>query len=187
MEFSILEFVEEIDGRRILLPALQRGLVWDAERIEFLFDSLVRKYPIGSFLLWEVNKDTANNYVFYEFIDDYSEQDGGTKNDIAISKEKPTQKDKIIGVIDGQQRLSALYIGLHGKYKMHIPYRSWYEDNGFAPKELYVNLFGDIKLNSKIIFKFLTDDEAKDINLKGTELWYKVKDLIKRGITTIPV
>lgn len=184
MEYSILEFVEEIDGRRILLPALQRGLVWDAERIEFLFDSLVRKYPIGSFLLWEVNKETANNYVFYEFIDDYSEQDGGTKNDIAISKEKPTQKDKIIGVIDGQQRLSALYIGLHGKYKMHIPYRSWYEDSGFAPKELYVNLFGDIGLNDKIIFKFLTDDEAKEKNLAGTELWYKVKDLIKRGIAT---
>ena len=102
--------------------------------------------------------------VFYEFIDDYSEQDGGTKNDIAISKEKPTQKDKIIGVIDGQQRLSALYIGLHGKYKMHIPYRSWYEDSGFAPKELYVNLFGDIGLNDKIIFKFLTDDEAKEKN-----------------------
>lgn len=184
MDYSILEYINEIEEKRFLLPALQRGMVWEAERIEYLFDSLIKSFPIGSFLFWEVEKDTANSYVFYEFIDDYSEKDGGSQNQIAISSEKPTQKEKITAVIDGQQRLSALYIGLHGTYSAHIKYHGWHEDKSFIEKEIYVNLFANLDDEDSCIFKFLSIDDLKDENITKNCLWFRVKDLIKKGITT---
>jgi hypothetical protein len=39
--------------RRLLLPDLQRGFVWSADRVRALFDSLYRSYPVGALLLWE--------------------------------------------------------------------------------------------------------------------------------------
>ena len=39
------------------LPALQREFVWTADQICALFDSLMRRYPISSFLFWQVPVD----------------------------------------------------------------------------------------------------------------------------------
>jgi hypothetical protein len=39
--------------QRLLLPDLQRGFVWSADRVRALFDSLYRSYPVGALLLWE--------------------------------------------------------------------------------------------------------------------------------------
>ena len=36
------------------LPAIQREYVWSPDQIIQLFDSLMRNYPIGSFLFWEL-------------------------------------------------------------------------------------------------------------------------------------
>lgn len=35
----------------VSLPTMQRGFVWNSKKIEDLWDSLLREYPIGSFLL----------------------------------------------------------------------------------------------------------------------------------------
>ena len=41
-------------NRDIYLPAIQRELVWDTDRIERLFDSIMADFPIGSFLYWRL-------------------------------------------------------------------------------------------------------------------------------------
>src|SRR5688500_1148251 len=40
------------DGK-LMLPDLQRGFVWSAERVRALLDSLYRRYPVGALLLWK--------------------------------------------------------------------------------------------------------------------------------------
>ena len=41
----------------VLIPALQRGLVWKPRQVELLWDSILRGFPIGSFML----SDIVNN------------------------------------------------------------------------------------------------------------------------------
>lgn len=61
------------------VPFIMLGIieefVWNPEQIEVLFDSLMRDYPIGSFLFWAVSKEHTKDYEFYEFIREYSELD----------------------------------------------------------------------------------------------------------------
>jgi hypothetical protein len=57
------------------MAAIQGELVWDALQITKLVDSVVRGYPVGSFLLWEVKPEIAQSYTFYEFLTNYYERD----------------------------------------------------------------------------------------------------------------
>ena len=48
---TIQQAIEDIDHNKLYLPALQRKFVWGKHQIQLLFDSLMRNYPIGTFLL----------------------------------------------------------------------------------------------------------------------------------------
>jgi len=134
---SIKEVIEMIGRNEIYLPAIQRKFVWKPEQIESLFDSIMRGYPIGTFLFWFVRGEKKNDYTFYKFIQGYHERDGYL-NEIAP---KPELKEEIIGVLDGQQRLSSMYIALQGTYAYKKPYARWNNDNAFPRRKFYFNLF----------------------------------------------
>jgi len=51
---TIARAIENIQSNQYILPAIQREFVWSDEQIERLFDSLMRGYPIGSFLFWKI-------------------------------------------------------------------------------------------------------------------------------------
>ncbi len=59
---TVAQVLEGIHDRRYLLPAIQREFVWDTDQIRMLVDSLLLGYPIGSFLLWNVEADVAKDY-----------------------------------------------------------------------------------------------------------------------------
>ncbi|MGO1041101.1 DUF262 domain-containing protein [Clostridioides difficile] len=48
--YTIREVIDRIRSNKIYLPAIQRKFVWKSEQIERLFDSIMRGYPIGTFL-----------------------------------------------------------------------------------------------------------------------------------------
>ncbi len=50
---TIAAVVRDVQRRRYVLPAIQREFVWSDDKICALFDSLMRGYPIGSFLFWD--------------------------------------------------------------------------------------------------------------------------------------
>lgn len=52
-----------IHKHEYLMPAIQREFVWSVDQITKLVDSLMRGYPVGSFLLWEVAPETADGQV----------------------------------------------------------------------------------------------------------------------------
>ena len=53
---TIKSAIENIRKQKYVLHAWQREFVWDPEQIETLFDSLMRDYPISTFLFWKVDK-----------------------------------------------------------------------------------------------------------------------------------
>src|SRR5919108_6121609 len=93
------------------LPALQRAFVWDSGRICNLFDSLMRSYPISSFLLWGVPEADRADLEVYRFVD--SASDFGKHN----VRERAFGVKDLAFVLDGQQRLTSLLIGLKGTYE----------------------------------------------------------------------
>ncbi|MBP5424438.1 MAG: DUF262 domain-containing protein [Paludibacteraceae bacterium] len=55
------------DDSEVLIPALQRGLVWQPRQVELLWDSILRGFPIGSFLLSDiVNNDGSGGYYLMD-------------------------------------------------------------------------------------------------------------------------
>lgn len=165
---TVRKATTDIHERKYLLPAIQRELVWDAEQIEKLFDSVMRGYPIGSFLLWKVSKEKTKEYQFYEFLREYHERDNRHNPKANVSGE-----EDITAILDGQQRLTALYIGLKGTYAYKLPRKRWDSNDAFPKRELYLNLLSEAKDSDfKYDFRFLTQKEAgkKDENT----FWFKV-------------
>ena len=72
---TVEQILAEIHHKKYLLPAIQREFIWDPNQICRLVDSLLLGYPIGSFLLWKVDPDTADDYTFYDFLTNYHERD----------------------------------------------------------------------------------------------------------------
>ncbi len=53
----IVNLLNQIRERDIVLPAIQRSFVWSERDIRMLLDSIMRGYPIGIALLWETYDD----------------------------------------------------------------------------------------------------------------------------------
>ena len=53
------------EDSEIQIPALQRGLVWKPRQVELLWDSILRGFPIGSFMLSDVvdEKESGKYYL----------------------------------------------------------------------------------------------------------------------------
>jgi uncharacterized protein with ParB-like and HNH nuclease domain len=157
-----------------LLPAIQREVVWGCDRIEKLFDSIMRDYPFGSLLFWRVERKSSGDYQFYEFMRDYSELDN-THN----SKASVNGQEDITGVLDGQQRLTALYVGLKGSYAYKEPRKRWDNAAAFPKRKLYLNLLSkapDDRDGLEFDFQFLTDEEAS-VSDQET-FWFRVGDVL---------
>lgn len=160
---SIRDAIEEIN-RTYFLPAIQREFVWDTSRVEKLFDSVVGDYPISSFLFWKVKEENKKDWISYEFLRNY-DQESPHNDEADLSG---VNKD-IYLVLDGQQRLTALNIGLRGSYRYF--YYRW------RKTELFLNLlkpFGKNDENPEELefqFQFRESPHSED---PEKELWYKV-------------
>ncbi|MBI5459737.1 DUF262 domain-containing protein [Methanobacterium sp.] len=184
---SIGNMMKLISQNEVYLPAIQRKFVWSYDQIEMLFDSIMRGYPIGTFLFWSVVGATKDDYTFYKFIHNYHERDNYL-NEIAP---KPDLKDKIIGVLDGQQRLSSMYIALQGTYAYKKKHYRVESDKAYPPREMYLNLFQSTKLEDGLIyeFRFLEEEDGEIIDenqsyfrFKDEKLWFKVKEVLTWGL-----
>ncbi len=176
---SIREIIDRIGRNEIYLPAIQRKFVWKYDQITSLFDSIMRGYPIGTFLFWFIRGEKKEEYTFYKFLKNYHERDNYL-NDIAP---KPELKEEIIGILDGQQRLSSMYTALQGTYAYRKPYARRKNDFSFPQRKLYLNLLtdskGELEEDYEYEFKFLTDDETDQAD--ENHLWFLVRSVLIWG------
>jgi hypothetical protein len=182
--WTIKEAMHRIGAKKLYLPAIQRKFVWDAWQIERLFDSIMRDYPIGTFLFWMVAEAKHNDYSFYEFIRDYHGRDNW-KNILAA---KPHLPDELVGVLDGQQRLNSMYVALQGTYAYKRP-RVWANNpNAYPVRKFFLNVFKpEVEQEDEDYiyeFCFLTPEEATKITPETC--WCLVKDLLEcKGIAEV--
>src|ERR1051326_1974558 len=106
---TIKETLEAVQKSSYVLPAIQREFVWSPEQIAKLFDSLMQGFPFGTFLYWRVAKPNSGRYKFYGFVCNYHERDNPHCPQLATFHDR-----ELTAVLDGQQRLTALNIGLCG-------------------------------------------------------------------------
>ena len=182
---SISKVVQDIYAGNVFLPAIQRKYVWTPNQITRLMDSIMCGYPFGTFLFWRVKYRVANEkcYSMYEFIRDYDERKRYNEQTIRpfpVSQEDPDRS--FVAVLDGQQRLTSLYIALMGSMTIRR-YRARIDNvDAYQKKELYFDLHSQVQNNDydnsdvTFLFDFLTADEAQQDN---THFWFKVTDILR--------
>ena len=140
-----------------------------------LVDSLMRGYPIGSFLLWKVNPETASDYTFYDFLTHYHERDKPFATKATVPSGQGT-----VAVLNGQQRLTALNIAIYGSHAEKKKYAWWNSTNAFPTKYLYLNLAEeptDPEAGLKYDLRFLTAEEATTPDGQSGK-WFRVRDIL---------
>ena len=151
-------------NRDIYLPAIQREVVWGTDRVECLFDSIMDDFPIGSFLYWRLEQKNKDEWPVYEFVREFDEESphNSPANMAGITRD-------IDLVLDGQQRITSLFIGLRGSYRS-FHYR-WRETR------LYLNLLKPPVPNEdnseELTYGFAFREGAEPEGNKP-QLWYLV-------------
>lgn len=173
---TIHNAIERIKRGEFLLPAFQREFVWESEQIEKLFDSLMQGYPISSMLFWKVKGNTKADFRFYQFLKKYI-QFHHTHNDAQSTE----GVNDFHAILDGQQRLTALFIGLCGSYAYKEYRRSYaYSEWSYPTRHLYLNISkmsdaGESDIKYQFSFLNKADTLEKDIIIKADdEKWFKV-------------
>lgn len=170
---TIKEAIEQIQKKKYVLPSIQREFVWESSQIEILFDSLMRDYPINTFLFWSVDKSKINEYQFYEFLQHFHERDNYHNPKTSLADD-----EDIIAVLDGQQRLTSIYIALKGTYAEKLRYYSWDKSHSFPKRKLYLDLLNKSEdIEKEFAFEFMTEDEI--MNTTKAYFWFEVSKVLE--------
>lgn len=169
---TIAVALERMHRHDYVLPAIQREFVWGPDRICKLFDSLMRGYPVGSFLFWKLDGDSTGRYTFYDFVRNYHAKDAPHCPTLDVEKGAP-----VTAILDGQQRLTALNIGLRGSYADKLPYKRANNAQAYPVKHLHLDLLhtgavDDLDLEYR--FAFMTATEAAQ---RDDHHWYPVSEI----------
>src|SRR4051812_14825463 len=173
---TVEHVLKQIHARSYLMPAIQREFVWGPSQIAKLVDSLMRGYPVGSFLFWNVEPQTADDYTFYEFLTNYHERDQPFAQKATVPA-----NDGTTAILDGQQRLTSLNIALYGTYADKKKHARWNSTGAFPLRRLYLNLAEDRdeeELGLKDDLRFLSDSDAAAVPGEPDK-WFRVGDVLK--------
>jgi len=128
----------------------------------------MRNYPISSFLFWQVDKENVKDFKFYEFLREYHERDIRHNPNADV-----TGEEEITAILDGQQRLTSIYVALKGTFAKKLPRKRLDNDKAYPKTKLYLNLVSKSE-NTELEydFCFLTDEEAKKND--ENSFWFRV-------------
>lgn len=106
--WNIQRVFNELENGNMKIPRFQRGYVWERSKIVKLLNSILEEHPIGSFFIWEADAKYANFCREIEELEFQQKPDAG----------------KFKFIIDGQQRITSLYVALMGKQLGNVDYAS---------------------------------------------------------------
>ena len=95
---TLNNLIVEVGKGEYRVPQFQREYVWEKSKVIELFDSIYKEWPIGTFFLWEAGRE--HNRLFRHSID--------------LNIPPIRDDDDITFILDGQQRITSLYVALMG-------------------------------------------------------------------------
>lgn len=117
----------EIDTGQIKLPMFQREFVWDKEQSAKLIDSILKGFPIGTFIFWKTREELR------------------TYKDVGNHKLPETPKgDYVQYILDGQQRITSLYAIRKG-------IRITKDGKKIDYKDIFIDLFASTEKEEAIV------------------------------------
>ncbi|GAB5433167.1 MAG: DUF262 domain-containing protein [Epibacterium sp.] len=138
------DLINDIEKGVIKIPKFQRDFVWPIEKTAALLDSIVKGYPIGTFILWKT---------------DYRMGDVKDIGNIALP---PTPADRQVEyVLDGQQRMTSLFAAYRGA-KIRRPGQKKITD--FST--IYVNLDLTLADDDQVVVSELPDAPHRCVPLE---------------------
>jgi len=137
-EETIKTIVERLNTQ-YFLPSIQRQYVWKHPKVPLLFDSIMRGYPISSFLFWELTQDNRDKWEIYKFCEKAYSDNVGTNH---IKHESAVGLQNLTLVLDGQQRLTSLLVGLKGTFAVRRPHQHYIRSQ-YPVYKLYLDMFAD--------------------------------------------
>ena len=123
------DLIHDIQKGIIKIPKFQRDFVWSIDKTAKLLDSILKGYPIGTFILWRTD----------ERINDI-------KNVGNLDIPDTPEGTKVEYVLDGQQRITSLYAAYLGAEIKKIG-----EKKVTDYTNIFVNLDMDISVNDEQI------------------------------------
>ncbi len=144
---SFTSLMTSIENGQIKIPQFQRQFVWSKKNSARLLDSIVKGYPIGTFIFWRTKESLRS-----------------IRNIGNISLPVPKDGEYVDYVLDGQQRLTSMF----ASFKSLNIQRADAKDEDFA--EMYINL--DATIEEEIVTTEINGD-AEDLHyLKVSDLIY---------------
>jgi hypothetical protein len=142
-QFSTL--INDIESGRLKIPQFQRNFVWEIKKSANLLDSIIKGYPIGTFIFWKTKERLRS-----------------IRNIGNLDLPEPERGDFVNYVLDGQQRITSLFAALKGLTVLR---------NG--KEEDFSKIFVDLtaKEDEKIVTVDVEDENSSDF-IKLTDLLY---------------
>ena len=108
IDYKLPNLVQDVGKGILRIPAFQRNFVWEKSKIIKLLESIYLDYPIGSFFLWDAPQK------YYDFYRDIP----------GLNLPKPSKYDRLVFVLDGQQRIISLFVTVMGLKLCNKDYRT---------------------------------------------------------------
>ncbi len=97
--WTLPRIFQELENGNMRIPRFQRAYVWERTKIVSLLNSIYKQYPIGSFFLWDTD----------------IRMDGFCRDITELGFPNKPEASKFSFILDGQQRITSLYVALRGK------------------------------------------------------------------------
>ena len=141
---EIRQIIDKIDSNQLFVPAFQREYVWKRKNAKELFSSLIKKYPTGTLLTWDTTEPP----------------------ELKGKKKYTKEMGSVKLVLDGQQRITTIYMILEGKLP---PYYTQAEIKNDI-SGLFVNL------------ETLELEYYKKQAMQNNPLWVDLTDIFQRKV-----
>ncbi len=94
---NFVKLFTDIESGEIKIPQFQRDFVWSLQSSATLLDSIVKGYPVGTFIFWATRERLRS-----------------VRNLGKFTLPTAREGDLVSYVLDGQQRLTSLFAILNG-------------------------------------------------------------------------
>ena len=198
---TIFEAMQHIKDEKFVMPAFQRQFVWSMEQIEKLWDSILLDYPMSTFLFWHIDDSNITwDTLFCKFLTDVTFDSRKSADSLNYGLTSINVRTTDTAILDGQQRLTSLYISLFGdayirpnyarrKNGERIPTKLLIELNKnkiSTDEEEYNSKKYDITFSDKIGKLSPTQFEVKNILDENFQSENTKEQMIEEAIKNVP-